>query len=475
MIYFVLQCAYKTYFKGSIIHVMTFVIECMSASYNPAERNVSGMTAFFRKTLLLVVIVALMLLISGCGASAHIKAITEAVVTYSDYYIEVRNLGDQVRAQSETAETTAGGAGYTIFVDIPDYAHIDPGQTDFVLPEPDFSLRSANAYQKQVSLALRQAMEQYAMQNGADGYIQLPVTFTLSASDRGWTAHMASQSKLDIQKTVEDLIFEALQTIDAYREGYRRMQVSSALPNLLSASFGGEKYAQKIEITDVIPLKDGTYTVKIFYPDADFVFSALGDAYIASFNQQFYGSERTADLTTEGLKDIRLEGAPQQAASVLVSFDEAANSIALLDDGGLSARIADAKAQVEASVSALVNAQWLVTPLALPDNASVLEGQSRGNQIVFKAGASLGKYFYVRFYQISGEDASEEGMLQLGVFIIGGKSARVKLPTGYYRVICVAGESWYGIEHLFGSDMKTYNGGNAIRSRSGYINNISFE
>lgn len=428
-----------------------------------------------RKFFLLVAAAASLLLLSGCSVNAHTQAITDAVIAYSDYYIEVRGLGDQVRAQSDTADDPAKSVNYTISVDIPDYTRIDQAKANFVLPEPNVSSRSANSYEKQASLALRQALEQYAMQNGADGYIQLPVTFSVTSSGSSWTANITSQSKLDIQKTVEDMILGVLQKSNAYRGDYRRMQVSSALPGLLADVLSGASYAQHIEITDVSPTTDGNYAATFSYPDAAFVYGALGDAYVASYNQQFYGNERTADLTTEGLKDIPLESAQQQIATVLVSHDEMTQTFALLDDGGLAALIANAKAQAEQSASAAVNAQWRTIPLDIPANASVLEGESRGNQIVFKTGTSLGKYFCVRFYLISGEDTSEEGVLQLGVFIIGGKSAKVKLPTGYYRVTCVAGESWYGLEHLFGSDMKTYNGENAIRSRRGYVNNISFE
>ena len=64
-------------------------------------------------------------------------------------------------------------------------------------------------------------------------------------------------------------------------------------------------------------------------------------------------------------------------------------------------------------------------------------------------------------------------LLALSFFGCGGKSAKVKLPTGYYRVSCLTGENWYGLENLFGAEMKTYNGGNAIQSRKGYVNNIT--
>ncbi len=432
------------------------------------------MKASSRTIILLVAVAASLLLVSGCTVNAQTKAITSAVVAYSDYYIEVRNLGDQVQAQAEQVDASAKDVDYTISVDIPDYTRMDPDKAGFVLPEPNVSSRSAAAYQQQATLALRQSLEQYAMKNGAEGYIQLPVTFSVTNSG-GWTANMTSQSKLDIQQTIEDMLLVVLQKSDAYHGDYRIMQVSSALSDLLTESFGGVEYAEEINVTQVSPAADGSYSVSFSYPDASFVYKALGDAYVASYNQPFYGNERTAELTTEGLKDIHLTGAPQQAATVLISFDEATQAFALLDDGGLGEIVAEAKAQAQSAASAAVNAQWRTAPLEVPDNASVLEGESGGNQVVFKTGTSLGKYFYARFYAISGEDTNEEGVLQLGVFIIGGKSAKVKLPTGYYRVTCVTGESWYGLEHLFGSDMKTYNGGNAIQSRKGFINSISFE
>lgn len=416
-----------------------------------------------------------LLLLSGCGASAQTKAISEAVVAYSDYYIEVRNLKDQVRAQAGQTSSSAKSVNYVISVDIPDYSKIDLATVGFALPEPSVSSRSANAYEKEASLALRQALEQYVMQNGAASYRTLPVTFSVNLDQGRWTANMTSQSKLDIQKTIETMVLDLLQQGDTYQSDYRRMQVASALSGLLADAFGGKEYAETIKISKVTLLDDGTYSVSFSYPAPAFVYGALGDAYAASFNQKFYGSERVVELTTEALKEISLAGAPQQDATVQVSFDSADQLFSLLDDGGLTALLAEEKSLAEQAASDVVDAQWRVEPLDIPDNASTLEGESLGNQIVLKAGVSLGKYVYVRFYAISGEDTSEEGTLQLGVFVVGGKSAKVNLPTGYYRVTCVSGDSWYGLEHLFGNDMKTFNGGNAIQSRDGYVNNITFE
>ncbi|HWQ98064.1 MAG TPA: hypothetical protein VN538_08235 [Clostridia bacterium] len=433
------------------------------------------MKSHLRKTALIALTAVTLLLLSACSASAQTKAITSAIVGYTDYYIEVRNLGDQVRAQSETVDSSAKSVDYVITVDIPDYTQIDPAKTSFQLPEPAVSTRSASSYEQQASLALRQAMEQYVVQNGTDQYLQVPVTFSVSAEGAGWTANMTSQSKLDIQQTVESMMLTILEQTSGYSGDFQRMQVSSALSGVLTDVFGGKEYADTIEVTDIVSTEDGSFAATFTYPDPVFVYGALGDAYVASYNQPFYGNERTAELTTEGLNNIGLQSAKQLTTTVSVSYDEATQTYALLDDGGLAASIAEAKAQAEQNASDAVNAQWRVPPETIPDNASILEGESQGNTIVFKTGTSLGKYFYVRFYAISGEDTSEEGTLQLGVFIIGGKSAKVKLPDGYYRVSALTGESWYGLEKLFGSDMKTYNGGNAIQSRSGYINNISFE
>lgn len=433
------------------------------------------MLTLLRKIAVPTLLAAAMLLLLGCSESAQTKAITSAIVAYTDYYIEVRNLGDQVRAQSETVDSSSKSVDYVITVDIPDYTQIDPAKTSFQLPEPAVSTRSASSYEQQASLALRQAMEQYVMQNGTDQYLQVPVTFSVSAEGAGWTANMTSQSKLDIQQAIEDMMLSILEQTSGYSGDFQRMQVSSALSGVLTDVFGGKEYADTIEVIDIVSAEDGSFTATFTYPDPVFVYGALGDAYVASYNQPFYGNERTAELTTEGLNNIGLQSAGQLAATVSVSYDEATQTYALLDDGGLAASIADVKAQAEQNASDTINAQWRVPPEEIPDNASILEGESRGNTIVFKTGTSLGKYFYVRFYAISSEDTSEEGTLQLGVFIIGGKSAKVKLPDGYYRVSALTGESWYGLENLFGSDMKTYNGGNAIQSRNGYINNISFE
>ena len=417
-------------------------------------------------------LLSLLLLLSGCAADAQTKAVTDAIVAYSDYYIEVRNLGDQVHAQGKQQSASAASFDCVISVDIPDYSQIDPALVGFSLPSADVSTRSANAYQSQATLALRQAMEQYVMQQGAPSYLQLPVTFSVNR-DGGWSANMTSQSKLDIQRTVEDMMLRILEKDESYLENDHLMRASSALSGLLTDAFGGEEYADAITVNSIQHQPDETFTASISYPDPAFVFAALGDAYVASFNQPFYGDEKTVSLEIAGLREIRLNNAPLLNADVIISHDAASDSFSLADDNGLAAAIAQTRETAQSAASAVVNETWRVTPLDPPDNASVLEGESGGNSIVFKTGDSLGKFFYVRFYAISGEDTTEEGTLSLGVFIVGGKNAKVKLPTGYYRVSCLVGENWYGLDRLFGSDMKTYSGGNAIQSRKGYVNNIA--
>jgi hypothetical protein len=64
--------------------------------------------------------------------------------------------------------------------------------------------------------------------------------------------------------------------------------------------------------------------------------------------------------------------------------------------------------------------------------------------------------------------------LAAGVFIFGGKEATVRLPSGYYRIDCYAGDTWYGPDALFGDNGEKFGSDSAIRSRSGYVNTISF-
>ena len=238
------------------------------------------MKSIFRNVFLLVLTAAILLLFSGCSANAQTKAISDAIVAYTDYYIEVHDLGNQIKAQSGNA-SSGQSFDLAIVVEIPDYTKMDPDQAGFTLPEPSVSSRSASAYQQQVALALRQSLDQYAMKNGAPDYIQLPVTFTLSQEGIGWTANMTSQSKLDIQRAVEDMILGVLSRTDAYRGDYRLMQVSSALSGLLTDAFGGLEYAQTINVTSVTSNEDASYTASFDYPDPTFVYGALGDAYVA--------------------------------------------------------------------------------------------------------------------------------------------------------------------------------------------------
>ena len=126
------------------------------------------MRSIVRYIAIVVFLAASSLFLFGCSENAQTKAITDAVVAYTDYYIEVRNLSDQVREQSTKTDTSAKSVDYVINVEIPDYTKIDMNQTGFILPEPSVSTRSASSYEQQATLALRQAMERYVMQNGTD-------------------------------------------------------------------------------------------------------------------------------------------------------------------------------------------------------------------------------------------------------------------------------------------------------------------
>ena len=419
---------------------------------------------------------ALLLFSSGCASmSGQTQAITDAIVAYSDYYIEVRNLSTQLKEQASSQNADSATQEYTILADIPDYTSVDLTTIGFALPEPAISLGSAAAYERQASIALRHTLEQYAGTGAISTVIQIPVKFTVAKNDSKWTANLSSQSKLNIQDTVENLVLGVLQANTDYQTAYQTMQVSAALAGLLKDTFGGAEYTDLVQLDQLQQSQDGTYNATISYPDPEYVFSALGAAYAASFNQQFYGNELAAALSTDGIRDIDLSSAPMRSVEIVLSYDAETKSGSLIDDGGLKELIQTAKATAEETVSAQINAQWRVAPLEVPESGTILEGESTGNTIKFKTSAALGNYFYVRFYALPDEDVTKDGTLQLGVFIQGGKSATFSLPSGYYRVSCLVGDNWYGLDQLFGKDYKTYSGGNAIQSRDGYQNSVSFE
>lgn len=422
------------------------------------------------------VLLAFLLVFTGCaGSSGPVKAITDAIVAYSDYYIQVRDLNTQVKEQASTSDSGKNPTDYTILAEIPDYPMIDASSINFTPPEPNLATGGVTVYQKQSALALRQALEQYAVNYPVASFVQIPITFSVENGKGGWSAHLTSQSKLTIQNAVEVLVSDVLEQNTAYQSNYRLLQISTVLSNLLAESFGGIEYARLIAIDHMTENGDGSYMASISFPAPDAVYDALRAAYVASFNQQFYGDALSARLSTEGISEIDLSNTPRQTADVTITYNSETGENALLDDGGLSTQIAVIKADAEAKATEAINAAWRVEPLDPPASGSILEGDSSGNTIHFKTSLKLGKYFYVRFYEISSDDVSEEGTLALGVFIEGGKSAKFSLPSGYYRVSCLVGNNWYGLDNLFGKDSKTYSGGNAVQSRDGYENNISFE
>lgn len=415
------------------------------------------------------------LFLSGCGvASEHKKAIEEAVLSYSDYYIQVRDLTSQVREQSKSLDLAANVMEYDISVDIPDYVLLDSTAVPFVPSEPDLNARNASAYQQQSAYDLRQSLERYALDNEIQVFVPLTITFTVLKDEDGWSASMSSQSKLTIRKTVEGMLQSILEKNDAFMDRYHSLAVASALPAVLSDAFGSKSYAQMIHINRITQQDDGSYLASFTYPDSEYVFHALADVYISSFNQPFYGDKRLASLSANNISEVDLANAPEIGGNVTVSLSTETGLCTLLDDGGLTEQISASKSLAESVATDSVNAAWRVEALDPPKSGTIYEGKSKGNPIAFKTDINLGKYFYVRCYKISGEDLTEEGTLQLGIFINGGKSARFNLPTGNYRITCWSGENWYGVEHLFGSDGIEYEGGIVLESKSGYINNVSF-
>ncbi len=429
------------------------------------------------KTLVLSLVVFLLLFSAGCGMTpAHADAIAGAIIDYSDYYFEVRNLSAQVREQEKEFESGQLSYEYTILVEIPDYAAYDISAVSFALRQPDFVSGSAENYYAESYDDLLTALEQYAHDHEAPAYYQLRSVFTVTPDGDGWKADFSSRSRREIEKTVQDLVVKILLREETYQQNELLLRIASAIPGLLDETFGGEDYADLITVTDISADAAGTYTVSFSYPDPAFVYAALSDEYAASFNKPFFGSALNASLSVSDIESVDLTDAPLTSASVTISYDSSSEMITLEDDFGLSTKIQAVKAQTEAAVSTVINAAWRVAPQSPPSSGKVLEGENKGNEIVFQTDSEdEGKYYYVRFYLLPGTDPAEEGTLQLGIFVNGAKSAKFSLPSGYYRIGCWIGENWYGLDHLFGDDYEYFDSSNAIRSRYGYSNTISFD
>lgn len=430
-----------------------------------------------RQTALILTMVAASLLLFACSSPAqHQKAIEQAIVGYSDYYIVVRDLSSQVKDGFSKIDPKQSVVNYMISVEIPDYSGADFQDVPFTVPEPDATTINAEEYQKKSILSIRQALETYALKNPTTtAYISIPVTFDVMSSGNGWTASITTTSKSAIQQAVENSMLQILNSNEAYQKNVRFAQVNSDLAALLVEPLGGAEYAALVEFSNVTQTADGAFTASLSYPDPTAVYAALGEAYVNSYNQSFYGDPIAITLTADGLNRMDTSAMPRVQDTITASYDSATGTYALIDAKDLLARVTTARQQAEAAASAEINAAWRIEPLDPPESGSVLEGESAGNDIVLKTGATLGRYYYVRFYAISGEDVSEDGTLAAGMFIVGGNTAKILLPSGHYRISCFVGEDWYGPDTLFGKSGKEYAGKNAIESREGYVNTVSFQ
>jgi type 1 fimbria pilin len=75
-----------------------------------------------KRVLILSFAAAVAGVLLACGtASQHTEAITAAIVGYSDYYIEVHNLSEQVKQGYQSIDPKQSAVAYTIEVSIPDY------------------------------------------------------------------------------------------------------------------------------------------------------------------------------------------------------------------------------------------------------------------------------------------------------------------------------------------------------------------
>ena len=184
-----------------------------------------------------------------------------------------------------------------------------------------------------------------------------------------------------------------------------------------------------------------------------FVFSALAEEYASSYNQPFYGESLAAQLSVDGVDDIDLAGAqllnadppPYRWIPIPVRL-----RCWTADRSPISRRFLEAKSGRGSGYLATSSTAPGAFPRWNPPSSGIhsRRKERRVTPFVFKTNAELGAYAYVRFYEISGEDQTEEGTLARWVY----SSAEVRLRVSACPTVTTASPAksatnWYGLEH----------------------------
>ena len=203
-------------------------------------------------------------------------------------------------------------------------------------------------------------------------------------------------------------------------------------------------------------------------PSPRHVFETIEKRYLSSFHSPVFGALQV-DFSLADIPRADYEPVDYTLTVVQTSGD----LHILSDDGGLVADLVDARREAIASAQREADAKWVVPAADVPKNGAILSGVSKGVTAKLVTAKDAAGY-YVRFFRVADLTDENQGDLQASIYITGGKTARINLPAGFYRVLEAYGDTWYGKDYMFGPDGSYQRWNEVFEIEKGYVYTLTF-
>ncbi len=403
-----------------------------------------------KQKIALIVLLVVLMTLSGCGIkSSHVNAIKDAIVEYTDYYLEVEDLAKQIRKQGRGLTGYEDGMSYTLDIRVPDYSLIDVNQIQYEIPAIDWSNPDSDLYLESIGDSIRRSVEAYALSNPMEGYVDTTMTVDVKLNDGKWIGAISSKSQREIAALVDGMIQKKAAEINELPKEYDYVRVAEQMDGLIATLVEPSSYTDAIVATGVDDLGGGQYRLNFSYPDPSAAFATLGDAFVASQTERIFGSVDCTlnpdDLDAAGLN------VSSKAGSITVSMDNS-GVCSIVDGQAFADDYAAALSDAEASAAEAAAEQYGVPAVALPTSSAVLYGTSTGSAEFRVTLSGLAPATYFRLYKVN-SSTSEAGTLQIGFYVLSNsRMFTVDIPAGTYKLVFSWGDAWYGPEYMFGPD-----------------------
>lgn len=410
-----------------------------------------------KRYIALAIVLAMLLTLSGCGMkNEQQKAIEEMIINYTDYYIEVPDLGQQIHRQARALTGYEDAAAYTLNVRIPDYSLIPIGQVRYEAPPVDYSNPGGEAYLEDFREAIGVAMQQYAIETPLDGSVESTLTIKLSKdADGAWTASPDKASLSALENLISGMLTKKASEIKELPEEYDFACVAEQANALLGSLIGEGGYTDAIQVTNVEALGGDQYRISFDYPDPAAAFATLGDAFLEAYAES--ATERIFEPVECTLNpDDYAPAAAVSAKSGSITVTKDGEGVCTIADGtAFSEEIAAALSAAESDASGRVYEQFGVPEVARPVTSQILSGSATGSYSLEFRMTSVVPDTYIRLYRVN-SSVKEAGTFVVSYFATSGSRYNVSLAAGKYKVLLAWGDTWYGQDFMFGPKGKYY-------------------